>query len=306
MSIIVDTPTPTEASPSNSVIANVPIQNEAPQITESLAGEITENITENITEQPNHDITPSDLPINQKTVDKKYHGKSINDVIEMHKNAEKAYGRRGQEIGEQRSLIDSLIQANHARTGSTSEASPQSQESVESQDKPFEDSFYDDPLKAVNNVIEKHPEIVKARQANVENFKKSSVAAMESAFPDFKDTVKDKGFQAWVLDSPIRQQLFRKADSRYDVEAANELFGTWKQLSGINSKPRTSRSSNEAVKREAALKETTTETRSSGSSVGGKKMYRRSDLINLQVTDPNRYASLAEEIQLAYAEGRVK
>jgi len=35
-------------------------------------------------------------------------------------------------------------------------------------------------------------------------------------------------------------------------------------------------------------------------------MYRRSDLINLQVTDPNRYASLSEEIQEAYAEGRVK
>jgi hypothetical protein len=62
----------------------------------------------------------------------------------------------------------------------------------------------------------------------------------------------------------------------------------------------------ESQKREKALRQTTSETRSSGDSVGGKKIYRRADLINLQVTDPNRYASLADEIQSAYAEGRVK
>ena len=54
------------------------------------------------------------------------------------------------------------------------------------------------------------------------------------------------------------------------------------------------------------MKQTSSESRSSGDSVGGKKVYRRADLINLQVTDPNRYASLADEIQSAYAEGRVK
>jgi hypothetical protein len=62
----------------------------------------------------------------------------------------------------------------------------------------------------------------------------------------------------------------------------------------------------ESQKREKALRQTTSETRSSGDSVGGKKIYRRSDLINLQVTDPNRYDALADEIQSAYAEGRVK
>jgi len=59
-------------------------------------------------------------------------------------------------------------------------------------------------------------------------------------------------------------------------------------------------------KRDKALKATSSETRSTSEAIGGKKVYRRSDLINLQVTDPNRYASLADEIQSAYAEGRVK
>jgi len=59
-------------------------------------------------------------------------------------------------------------------------------------------------------------------------------------------------------------------------------------------------------RRTKALRQTSTEGRSTQEAVGGKKMYRRSDLINLQVTAPNRYASLADEIQQAYAEGRVK
>jgi hypothetical protein len=62
----------------------------------------------------------------------------------------------------------------------------------------------------------------------------------------------------------------------------------------------------EKVKRQKAMRQTSSETRSSGDSVGGKKIYRRSDLIQLQVSDPNRYADLSDEITQAYQEGRVK
>ena len=87
-------------------------------------------------------------------------------------------------------------------------------------------------------------------------------------------------------------------------ESANELFSTWKQLNQVDTTAKVRAA--EKVKREKVLRKTTSETRSSGDSVGGKKVYRRADLINLQVTDPNRYATLADEIQEAYAEGRVK
>jgi hypothetical protein len=62
----------------------------------------------------------------------------------------------------------------------------------------------------------------------------------------------------------------------------------------------------EKTKRKKALRKTSSETRSSEDSLGGKKVYRRAELINLQVTDPNRYAALADEIQQAYVEGRVR
>ena len=118
------------------------------------------------------------------------------------------------------------------------------------------------------------------------------------------DVVGDSGFQEWVGKSAIRTELFRKADASYDFDAANELLGTWKQISMID---KTKEVKAEQKKtRQKAMRQTSSETRSSGDSVGGKKMYRRSDLIDLQMKDPSRYASLADEIQLAYAEGRVK
>jgi hypothetical protein len=118
------------------------------------------------------------------------------------------------------------------------------------------------------------------------------------------DVVGDSGFQEWIGKSAIRTELFRKADASYDFNAANELLGTWKQISMVGKTQEVNKA--EKAKRQKAMRQTSSETRSSGDSVGGKKMYRRSDLIQLQITDPTRYASLADEVQLAYAEGRVK
>jgi hypothetical protein len=168
----------------------------------------------------------------------------------------------------------------------------------------FEDTFYDDPAKAVNSAIENHPEIRKAREANVKGAQNANLSQLESTHPDFMDVVGNKKFQEWVGKSGIRTELFRRADANYDFNAANELLGTWKQISMIG---KTQEVNDQQKKsRQKAMRQTSSETRSSGDSVGGKKMYRRSDLITLQRTDPERYASLSDEIMSAYAEGRVK
>lgn len=287
MSIVVDTPS-SDSQPqavTSEVITDTAVETQPDASTEAVYEQ-----TEQVVEQQ-----PLDIP-------EKYQGKSLDDVIKMHQNAEKAYGRRGQEIGEQRSLIDSLIAANNKYKSSEVEGAGQESNEI------TEDSFYENPAEAVKQTvkkaIEKHPEILKAKRDNVQRYKEKATAQMQSSFPEFQSTVSDPEFQQWVLDSPIRQQLFRKADRQYDVQAASELLGTWTSIKGVtqNSTTKTSR----ARQRDEDLKATTAENRNSGSAVGGKKMYRRSDLINLQVTDPQRYASLADEIQVAYAEGRVK
>ena len=224
----------------------------------------------------------------------KYAGKTLEDVINMHQNVEKAFGRQGQEVGQQRQMIDQLMHKSQAN-----QAAETTEDAVS-----FEDSFYDDPAKAVNSAIENHPEIVKAREGNVKSAQTANLTQLESTHPDFMAVVGDSNFQKWVGESGIRTELFRRADANYDFNAANELLGTWKQISMIGKTKEVNKQQKES--RQKAMRQTSSETRSSGDSVGGKKMYRRSDLIALQRTDPSRYEALGDEIMAAYAEGRVK
>ena len=251
--------------------------------------------------QQDYDIqteTQVEITEPESIIPEKYAGKTLEDVIEMHQNAERVLGKQGMEVGQQRKLIESLS----ANQYQAPEASQPKEEPV-----PFEEQFYADPANAVNSAIENHPDMVEAREIRVKQNQSYQTAQLESVHPDFKTIVEDKGFQDWIGASKIRQEIFRAADS-YDFESANELFSTWKQIStaGINTEATNKAVAKEKSKREQVLRKTTSETRSSGDSVGGKKVYRRADLINLQVTDPRRYESLAEEIQAAYIEGRVK
>ena len=224
----------------------------------------------------------------------KYAGKTLEDVIGMHQNAEKVLGKQGQEVGQQRQLIQQLMEQSQA-----GQATETTEEVVS-----FEDSFYDDPAKAVNSAIENHPEIVKAREGNVKSAQTANLTQLESTHPDFMAVVGDSNFQKWVGESGIRTELFRRADADYDFNAANELLGTWKQISMIGKTQEVK--AQQKKSRQKAMRQTSSETRSSGDSVGGKKIYRRADLIQLQVSDPSRYASLSDEIHSAYVEGRVK
>jgi len=94
---------------------------------------------------------------------------------------------------------------------------------------PFEDQFYADPANAVNSAIEKHPDVVKAKETRAMQNQALNQAQLESTHPDFMEIVENQDFRNWVGASKIRQELFRTADS-YDFESANELFTTWKQI----------------------------------------------------------------------------
>jgi hypothetical protein len=253
----------------------------------------TESVAEQVTEPQEFIQEAPQEPTYEPP--EKYAGKTLEDVITMHQNVEKAFGKQGQEVGQQRQMIQQLMEAQ----SQANQATETTEEHVS-----FEDTFYDDPAKAVNSAIENHPEIRKARETNVRSVQNANLTQLETTHPDFMDVVGDSKFQEWVGKSAIRTELFRKADASYDFNAADELLGTWKQISMIGKTQAVNKA--EEVKRNKAMRQTSSETRSSGDSVGGKKMYRRSDLINLQRTNPNKYADLSDEIMQAYAEGRVK
>ena len=221
----------------------------------------------------------------------KFQGKTIEEVANSYAELEKELGRKGQELGELRKLSDEFlktqIQANQ-QNELTSEEVP---------------DFYVDPQAAIRREIENHPKIKEAEALSEKSRQEAALQTLAQKHPDAQTTVQSPEFQEWISQSKIRQRLFQDANA-YDVDAADELLSTWKERSMISKteEVKNAQSQNKAN----ALKAGKTESRSSGDSIGGKKIYRRSDLIRLKNSDPSKYDSLANEIYQAYAEGRVK
>ena len=58
-------------------------------------------------------------------VPNKYKGKSIDDVIKMHQEAEKLIGKQAQEVGEVRKLADDLIKQTLSKPTAPTEVEPE-------------------------------------------------------------------------------------------------------------------------------------------------------------------------------------
>jgi hypothetical protein len=238
---------------------------------------------------------PGELEIEEQKIaskpdlPEKYRDKSLDEIVKMHQEAEKLIGKQAQEVGEVRKLADELIRQNLG-----------SKQQQIKQDEP-EIDFFEDPKKAVQRTVDSHPDIVAARQATLEMKRTQIQQRLAQDHPDFGDIAKDQDFANWVKSSPVRIELFKRADAEYDYDSANELLSTYKQLRGV--KKQQSEASNEATRKQN-LKAVGVDAGGSGES--SKKVYRRADLIRLKMQDPNRYDALSDEIMAAYAEGRVR
>ena len=221
----------------------------------------------------------------------KYRGKSAADIARMHQEAERLIGRQAQEVHEVRSLADQLLKQQLL----TPRVNTQPNEELS------EDEFFANPKEAVQRTVEQHPAVLEARQASLELRKMKTAQQLQSTHPDFAEVVADPNFMTWVQSSPVRAQMFQQADRNYDFNAANELIGTYKDLRTV----RTAAVSESTKKaQDSALRAASVSTGGTGET--SKKVYRRSDLIKLSISDPDRYMQLQDEIMAAYAEGRVK
>jgi hypothetical protein len=209
----------------------------------------------------------------------------------MHQEAEKLLGKQSGEVGELRSVVDSYIQTQLDST------TPLKQETED------EDiDFFSDPDKAVERAIANHPSIKKAEETTLNNQRTNAMSQLQSRHPDMEQIVQDSKFVEWIKASKIRTQLFAQADRQYDYEAADELFTNWKERQGVVAQTVAA----EKDTRKAAVRAASTGSTKGNGEQRAKKVYRRSDIIKLMKTDPDRYMSLSEEITQAYAEGRVR
>ena len=224
-------------------------------------------------------------------IPEKYKGKTTEEIIKMHQEAEKLIGKQAQEVGEVRKLADELIKQNLNTTKAT-------QERIDVEP---EVDFFEDPQKAIKNTVDKHPDVLAARQA-AQEFKKMQIQQKLAAnHPDFTQIVQDPEFANWVKASNVRMSLYAKADAEFDYDSADELLSTFKQLKAVKTKQEETATQ---AARQQTLKAAAVDTGGTGES--SKKIYRRADLIQLKLRDPDRYEQLQPEIMAAYAEGRVR
>jgi hypothetical protein len=231
---------------------------------------------------------PEEQPQQDDELPEKYQGKTAAELARMHQEAEKLLGRQSSEVGELRKVVDSYIQ-----TQLTPAAPEESEEEVD---------FFVDPEKAVERAIARHPKIKEAEAVTQQYKQSNAMSQLKTRHPDMQDILQDAKFAEWIQASKIRTKLFNQADQQYDYEAADELFTLWKERQGAVAQTAAA----EKVERKQAVKSASTGNARGNPDSNSKKTYRRSDIIKLMKTDPERYLSISDEIMQAYSEGRVK
>ncbi len=224
-------------------------------------------------------------------IPEKYKGKSLEDIVKMHQEAEKLIGRQAQEVGEVRRLADELLKQQLS----------QKQVQAQPQEVSQEIDFFEDPKTAVQKAVSQHPDVLAAKQAAAQLRAMQTQQALAAKHPDYTQVVNDGEFIEWVKASPMRLNMFAIANAQYDFNAADELLSTFKQIRTAKTQ-QTQDTGKQVLKQN--LKAAAVDV--SGTGESSKKVYRRADLIRLRMNDPARYAAMEDDIMAAYAEGRVK
>ena len=165
-----------------------------------------------------------------------------------------------------------------------------------------EEDFHENPLRAVRRVVEEALQPIKG--AITQTQADSTLQRLQTKHPDVENIVNNAQFQQWVMASSPRQDMWLKA-SNGDFEYADELFSQYKELTQTANEKQTEKVQKE---RERELQAATTVSggSSADASSSGLPVYKRTELIRLQIQDPQRYADLAPEIYKAYEQGRVR
>ena len=244
-------------------------------------------------------LNPTPEPV-QDDVPEKYRGKSLHDIIEMHRNAESELGRKNNEIGVVRKLADELIGV-RALEQRTRENPPPPTKPLTA------DRLLENPEDAILDVVKREAtsrtEALENRTRDLES--ELMVERFEKRHPGFQETMATPEFGAFVQGSNYRRKL-ASAAAAGDFDAADDLFGLYEEAK--TSAPAAPKAEDGvAAARKATL------AKSGGSSASGvvpsndgKKIFSRTELMEMRIKRPDEFDARQEEILAAYREKRVR
>lgn len=236
--------------------------------------------------EPTEEEYVEEEPKPTPAIPSKFKDKSLEDVVSAYENLEREYGRRNSEVGELRKLTDQMLQLE-----SQKKAEAEAPKGIDV------DSLLDNPGMAINSAIESNPRLKALEEKLLGAERENGKKQFEAKHSDWQDVASNPEFQGWIQSSKIRSEMFQRAHQNYEYDVADELFSMYKEASGIKRQESAKTTSKK-------LKQAAVETGSTN--VAKRKIYRRADLINLRITDPNKYDAMEDDIMRAYTEGRVK
>jgi hypothetical protein len=253
------------------------------------------------------DFTPPAEPVEQAQaqepeVPEKYRGKSLTDIIEMHRNAESELGRARNEVGTVRKLADELLGV-HRASPPASPAKPVERRKLTA------DDLLTDPsgtvLEVVRAEVSEREKALADRTANLES--QFALQKFERKHPDYQQTMTDPKFSDWVQKSPLRVSL-AQASMNGNYMAADELFTLYSEVALSAPAPEPKAPDPVQQARKASL----TRPGSASAAGGGKpnepgtKVWKRSELLTMRMNNPEEFDRLQPEIIKAYREKRVR
>ena len=253
-------------------------------------GETFANIEEDTPAQEIGEEPPvEEEGVTEDTPDSKYADKSHEEMVAILEERERMIGQQGNELGNMRSTFEAMTQAQSVP------AQPEPE--------PEEADYFADPQKAIDSRISNHPALREAREMAQKLAYAQGLTTLQQRHPDLKDVLGSPKFNDWIKASPARQKRYAFADQTGDVDEADDLISTYKQL---NKTIATAKQAEKTAQKKAVRAAATSGPRGNADAASSKRIYRRADIRQLMKTDDERYQSLMPEIMAAYAEGRVR
>ena len=242
--------------------------------------------------------------VSNQTVDPevpdKLRNKSATEVAQMYQELERKMGDQGDLIGKQ------THELNHLRQTVDAFALRETSQPAKPETKPIEEAdFFSDPTSTVNRAIEQHPALRQAQDMAQKMALAQGLATLQQRHPDLQQVVGSKGFDEWIKSNAARKARYDKADQFGDVEEADDLISTYKQLQQVEA---TAKEVGKKAQKQAVRNASTGATRGNSDARNSKRIFNRRDFIDTLQKDEAKYYSEAfqEMMMQAYAEGRVR
>jgi hypothetical protein len=234
-----------------------------------------------------------------REIPEKYRGKSLGEVIEMHRNAERRIGALSNELGTMRGIVTDLAkitrQPQETRT------------SVEDDVDLTGDELIADPVKAIRKVVKRDIERTELdrRESELQTQVQLETTRLLNDFGDIAAITQTEEFQEFATRTASRREDFHTAaygEGMAQVRAARRLledYADYKELVGKQNKNKRDEEVDEA-------KRSSTEGGGNAGRVSSKPVFKESEVLEVISKEPEKWRSPSyqAEIMKAIKEGR--